>query len=408
MKNSNVIARKQKQRILEALSLFPAVVVTGARQVGKSTLAMDCLPGATYLSLDLPSQADRAQHNAPDFLAGLKEPAIIDEIQYAPELFRHLKLAIDAKRTPGRFLLTGSQTFSLMAGVSESLAGRVAVLSLFGLSSFELNIAPSDQDRLLWRGGFPELWQKPEMPRELWMSSYVATYLERDVRQIVQVGNLRDFDRFMRACALRAGQLLSYSDLARDVGVAPNTIKSWISILEASHQIFLLEPYFKQGTKRLVKSPKLYFHDTGLLLFLLGFQSMEDVVRHVSWGAIWENFVIAEIWKLLHEDTRRMSLWFWRTSQGDEVDLLIEEAPQRFLAIESKAAERVNASAFKGCRALAREYGSDTVTGAYIVCRTQVPYPVESSFSGAMALPLLGPDGMLGKLVANELLATSL
>ena len=188
-----------------------------------------------------------------------------------------------------------------MAGASESLAGRVAIFTLPPLCLDEI-VEESSVDRtdaFLWRSGFPGLWQNPKLDRDLWMGSYVATYLERDVRQVLAVGDLRDFDRLLRAAALRAGQLLSYSDLARDVGIAPNTAKRWVSVLEASQQVFLLEPYHRQQRKRLIKSPKLYFADTGLLTALMGFRRAADLTGHALWGAVWENFVISELRKRL-------------------------------------------------------------------------------------------------------------
>lgn len=373
-----MIARRHKAIVESALSQFPAVVLTGARQAGKTTLARDVWPTARYISLDHPAEADRARRAPDAFLERATPPAILDEIQYAPELFRHLKVAIDRDRRPGRFLLTGSQAFNLMAGVTESLAGRVAVLTLPTLALDEVFPASTQEqaDRFLWRGGFPELWDRPELSRDLWMGSYVATYLERDVRQALNVGDLRDFDRLLRAAALRTGQLLSYADLARDVGISPNTAKRWLSVLVASQQVFLLEPYHHQRTKRLIKAPKLYFNDTGLLCHLLGFQNMDALKQHGMWGAVWENLVIAEILKQTTATLRPRAMWFWRTAQGDEVDLLIEVGPAQFVAIECKTAERVSGSDLKGIHKLAEEYGPGTVAAARVVCRTITPYPV--------------------------------
>ncbi|MEO8678483.1 MAG: ATP-binding protein [Vicinamibacterales bacterium] len=310
-------------------------------------------------------------------------------MQYAPEIFRHLKRAIDQDRRPGRFLVTGSQAFALMHGVSESLAGRAAILTLPTLSLEEVFPTPTIEqtDQFLWRSGYPELWQRPDLNRELWMGSYLATYLERDVRQALNVGDLRDFDRLLRAAALRAGQLLSYADIARDVGIAPNTAKRWLSVLAASQQIFLLEPYHRQRRKRLIKAPKLYFNDTGLLCFLLGFHNPTDLKAHAMWGAVWENLVIAEIRKRSQAMPSPPSFWFWRTAQGDEVDLLIETAPDTFAAIECKTAERVTAADLKGVRRLADEYGDAAIASARVVCRTAIPYPLDAD-DGATAVPL--------------------
>lgn len=293
-------------------------------------------------------------------------------------------------------LTKGYCGFPLMAGVSESLAGRVAVFTLPALCLSEVAPAAtlSDTDAFLWRSGFPELWQRPDLDRDLWLGSYVATYLERDVRQILNVGDLRDFDRFLRAAALRAAQLLSHADLARDVGIAPNTAKRWISVLEASQQIFVLEPYHRQRRKRLIKAPKLYFADTGLLCHLLGFRNPGDLPGHALWGAVWENFVVSETRKRLLDTGRPPAYWFWRTAQGDEVDLIIEASPERFYAVESKITERVPIDALKGIRKLADEYGAGALASARIACRTETAYPLDLP-GEPRAVPVGGPGGLL-------------
>jgi uncharacterized protein len=397
-----MIARGHAPNLRLALAQFPVVVLTGARQVGKTTLARSLLPDARYLTLDDPAQAERARLTPDELLRDLPTPAIIDEVQYAPNLLRHLKMVVDADRTPGRYLVTGSQTFGVMAGVSETLAGRAAVFVLPPLSIEEVHEAPSpaDIDAFLWRSGYPELWARVDLDRDLWMGSYVATYLERDVRQVLQVGDLRDFDRFLRASALRSGQLLSFADLARDVGIAPNTAKRWMSVLEASQQVFLLEPYHHQRRKRLIKTPKLYFTDAGLLCFLMGFRSPADLRGHALWGAVWESFAIAEIRKRLLALANVPPLWFWRTANGDEVDLLVETAPETFLAIECKAAEHVTRQDLGGVGRLSEEYGANAVREALVACRSARRYPLEHRSLAASALPVGGPDGVLATLVA--------
>src|SRR5450759_1414025 len=394
-----MIARVQAEAIKAALAQFPVVVLTGARQVGKTTLARWLWPEATYVTLDDPADAAQARLGPDNFLRAHPTPLIIDEIQYVPELLRHIKMAVDRDRRPGRFLVTGSQAFGLMAGVSESLAGRAAIFSLppLGVSEVAADGSTETSDALLWRSGFPELWQRKDLDRDLWLGSYVATYLERDVRQVVNVGDLRDFDRLVRSTALRAGQLLSYADLARDVGIAPNTAKRWLSVLEASQQIFLLEPYHRQHRKRLIKAPKLYFADTGLLCFLLGFRQPADLPTHALWGAVWENFVVSETRKHLLAARQRPSLWFWRTAHGAEVDLLVEVAPSAFVVVEAKTAERVDARAVRGVGELVEEYGASAVRRAFVACRTARAYPIEASFP-AMAVPVAGPHGLLSEL----------
>ncbi|MBF0502745.1 MAG: ATP-binding protein, partial [Candidatus Riflebacteria bacterium] len=224
---------------------FPALVITGARQVGKTTLLRNTFPTYTYVSLDLPSTAESAETEPDTFLKRYPAPLIVDEIQYGPKLFRHLKRAIDADRhAMGQFILTGSQKFELMKEVSDSLAGRVAVLELEGLSLKEVGSDKGTIEHFLVRGGFPELWRDPDLPGEAFFSSYLATYLERDVRQILGVTSLRDFERFIRACAARNGQLLDKTALGSDVGVSSKAVASWLSVLQASNQIVLLEPWF--------------------------------------------------------------------------------------------------------------------------------------------------------------------
>lgn len=394
-----MIPRILRHALAAAWRQFPLVVLTGARQVGKTTLARSFLPKARYLTLDDPAVAEAARLNPAELFAGAPAPVILDEAQYAPEVFRHLKLLVDRERRPGQFLVTGSQTFELMRGVSESLAGRAAVLTLPALTLPELPEIGSlaALDDYLWRGSYPELWRAPGTDRELWLGSYLATYLERDVRNTLHVGSLRDFDRFLRACALRAGQLLSYADLSRDVGIAPNTAKSWVSVLEASQQIFLLEPYHRQRNKRLVKSPKLYFSDTGLLTFLMGFGAVAELPKHALWGAIWENLVVSEVRKAFLVRGTRPPLWFWRTFTGDEVDLLIETGPEQFTVVEAKTAARVDATALRGVRALRNEYGAGAVQHALIACRTARAYPLEEK-GAAAAIPLIGPNGLMGRL----------
>jgi predicted AAA+ superfamily ATPase len=377
-------------------------VLSGARQVGKTTLARNFLPQAAYASLDIVAEAEQAALAPQAFLQRHGTPLIVDEVQYVPTLFREIKTLVDADRRPGQFLLTGSQSFELMAGVTESLAGRNAVLQLPALGLPELAGVQSPApllDSFLWRGGFPEFWKNPELDRSLWFGSYVATYLERDVRNLLKIGNLRDFNRLLRALALRAGQILSYADLARDVGISPNTARSWISVLEAQQQIFLLEPYHRQRTKRLTKSPKIYFNDTGLLTYLMGFRNAAEIPAHALYGAIWENLVVAEVRKTFLSTGQHPPLWFWRTTAGHEVDLLVECAPETFFTIECKAASRVTASAGNILKIFRKEYGPASVRKSFVVCRTEQAYPLAQDDNVTLeAVPLSGPDGLLEQL----------
>lgn len=371
------IERKYEATLQRLLQQFPAVVLTGARQVGKTSLVRKTLPGFGYVSLDLPAQAELAEKNPEQFLREHGAPLIIDEIQYAPSLFRQLKIVIDRDKQPGRYVLTGSQNFLRMQSVAESLAGRCAVLRMLNLSVAELKSAAADFDEetVLFKGGFPELYARPELEAPYWYAAYLSTYLERDVRNILNVGSLRDFDRFLRAVAIRTGQLLSYSDLARDVGIAPNTAKQWISVLQASDQIYLLEPYHRNLGKRLIKTPKLYMCDTGLAAFLMGFTDWGAVTRHPVVGPLWETHLVMQVVKHFSVLARNVPLWFWRTVQGEEVDLLIEQGGQ-FIAIEAKFSEKPGSGDLKGFAALERMYGAAALIKGYVGSRTASHFPL--------------------------------
>jgi predicted AAA+ superfamily ATPase len=371
------ITRKYEKTLKALSEQFPSVVVTGARQVGKTALVQKVFPDYTYVTLDIPAIAAQAENHTEAFIKSHPEPLIIDEVQYAPSIFRYLKVAIDRNKNPGRFILTGSQHFLLMQGVSESMAGRCGIINMLNLSASEIQEgvgAYSENDYLI-TGGYPELYAKPEIDFHFWCSSYLATYLERDVRNILNVGSLRDFDRFLRAVAIRTSQILSYSGLARDVGISPNTAKKWISVLQASGQIILLEPYYRNLGKRLVKSPKLFMCDTGLALFLMGFENFGAVLNHPVIGAIWETHVVMQVIKHFQELGKNRPLWFWRTIHGAEVDLLIEQGG-RFIAVEAKFSENPDVKALKGIDALKKLYGEDGVTAGFIASRTENSYPV--------------------------------
>jgi hypothetical protein len=329
------------------------MVVTGGRQAGKTTVIKRLFPQHRFVSLDLPSHAEKAETSPGLFLEEFRPPVVVDEIQYAPGLFRHIKVRIDADRhAMGQFILTGSQKFPLMREVADSLAGRTALVELENLSAAELRLA-TDQDwtGILARGLFPELWRQPELSTVEFYSSYVATYLERDVRQILNVQSLRDFERFLRSCAARSGQLLNLSDLARDVGIRPQTARDWLSVLEASNQISLLEPYFENIGKRIVKSPKLYLNDPGMLCFLLGIDARALLASPLV-GTVWETFVYAEFRKRARAAPSPATLWYYRDAQGREIDFIeirdgrlhlfevkwTEAADSRWLAILNEAA----------------------------------------------------------------------
>ena len=313
--------------VREYYSQFPAILITGSRQVGKTSLLKHLFPDFDYVTLDLPTNAGLAKDNPELFLAQYNRPVIIDEVQYAPELLRYLKVAIDKDRkTNGQFVLTGSQKFHLMQGVSESLAGRCGVLELEGLSIQELSPLSSGVIDIVIKGGFPELHAIPEKKASFFLDSYLGTYLERDIRNLLKVQNLRDFERFIRACAYRSSQLLNKSELAKDVGISPTTANDWLNLLIASNQIYLLEPWFENSTKQMIKAPKIYLADSGLMCHLHNIKTSEDFHSSPVKGYIWETFVFSELRKQQSWQQARPHIWMLRTLQKKEVDFVILKA----------------------------------------------------------------------------------
>jgi len=343
-----MIRRAAESLVLELLAGFPIVTVTGPRQSGKTTLARKVLADRPYRSLEDPDVRERALDDPRGFLAQLPDGGVLDEAQRAPELFSYLQTHVDNDGRMGLFMLTGSQQFGLLSGISQSLAGRSAFLELLPLSQRELEaggLSPGDLNHWILTGGYPALFDRPVTPRR-WFPAYVTAYVERDVRQLVKVQDLDTFQRFVRLCAGRSGQLLNLSSLANDCGITHNTAKAWISVLEASYLVFLLQPHHANFNKRLVKSPKLYFIDTGLLCWLLGIQQPEQLDAHPLRGPIFETFVIAELRKAWVNSGERPMFYFWRDSNGNEVDLLIETGA-KLIPVEIKSGQTVNRDYFK-------------------------------------------------------------
>ena len=365
--------------VLRLAAHFPSVVVTGARQTGKTTLLTRLFPRYHYVSLDLPQQAQLAEEDPGSFLLRHPAPLLVDEVQYAPKLFRYLKVEIDRNRDAnGRFILTGSQKFSLMKEVSDSLAGRCGVLELEGLSTEELGDVFHDREQregiagILVRGFMPQLWKDPDLRPADYFSSYQATYLERDVRQLLNVSSLRDFDRFMRASAVRSGQLLNKTELAKEVGISNKTATEWLSVLQASNQITLIEPYFTNVGKRLTKTPKLYFNDVGLLCFLLGL-NQGSVTDSYLIGSIWETLMFAELRKYLSATAPEATIWFYR-DQSREVDFVIEKDGRLTLA-DAKWKELPGRRDFRQLLAVQPLLRTARLP-AMVLCRTEETFPV--------------------------------
>lgn len=363
------VARIAAGHLRELVKTHPVMLVTGARQVGKTTLLTSLFPKAPYLTLDDPTLAESAEAAPQEFLAGLADGTILDEVQYVPGLFRYIKAWVDRDRRPGRLLLTGSQKFSLMQGVSESLAGRVGLLDLGGFTREELEAdgRKTNLPELAWKGGFPALHADPNQAPHLWLPSYVATYLERDVRNLLSVHNLRDFARFLRVLALRSGQMLNFADLSRDVGISPNTVRSWFSVLETSGLVVSVEPWFRNQTKRIIRTPKAYLTDTGLLCHLLGISSPLQMQASPHWGAIWETWAFAQIHGWFRNRGHVSSpIHWWRDVQGNEVDFVVE-SPRGLVAVECKARESGKDGDAKGMDAFAKSLGSETFERAWFL-----------------------------------------
>jgi len=323
-----MITRSAQDTLLRLAKGFPILALTGPRQAGKTTLAKVSFPDKPYLSLEDPDVRELAERDPRGLLAQFRNGAILDEIQRTPRLFSYLQTQVDEDLRPGSFVLTGSQQFGLLSGISQSLAGRVGLVQLLPFSLGEMKAAgrlPEHLDECLFRGAFPPLHDRDLAPND-WLGSYVATYVERDVRQLLAVRDLSTFQRFIRMCAARIGQLLNLSSLAADCGITKNTAEAWLSVLEASYIVMVLRPHHQNFNKRLVKTPKLYFCDTGLAAWLLGIRDVGQLAFHAQRGPLFENLVIMDFVKSRFNQGNPPDLHFWRDSQGLEVDLLVEKA----------------------------------------------------------------------------------
>lgn len=305
---------------------FPIVAITGPRQAGKTTLARQAFAHKAYVSLENPEEREFAEADPKRFLARFDDGAILDEVQRCPQLLSWLQGMVDARKRMGDFILTGSQQFELVSGMTQSLAGRVGRVELLALSANELAAAqrlPVQLDDMLFRGGYPALYDRDLLPRD-WFANYVATYLERDVRQLIAVRDLTQFQRFVRMCAARSAQLLNLSALGADCGITSVTAREWLSVLEASYLVARIPPYFENFGKRLVKTPKLYFLDVGLMCWLLGIRDAPSIATHAMRGALFESWVVSELVKQRLNAGQPTDLYFWRDNAGHEVDLLFE------------------------------------------------------------------------------------
>ena len=342
-----MVHRTAQQTILRLAKGFPVVAITGPRQSGKTTLARITFPNKPYLSLEDPDIQAAAENDPRGLLSGFPHGAILDEVQRAPQLFSFIQTKVDEKIIPGMFVLTGSQQFGLISNITQSLAGRVGLVQLLPFSTGELKTMPKalgSLDDLMTRGLYPPLYDRNFKTSD-WLASYATTYVERDARMLINVRNLSQFQRFIRMCATRTGQILNLSSLAADCGITHNTAASWISILEASYIIYLLQPHYRNFNKRLIKAPKLYFLDVGLAAWLMGIHSPEQMRYHASRGALFETFVVSEFLKERFNQGMPSNLFYWRDSKGLEIDLVIEAA-DKLTAVEIKSGQTIASDFF--------------------------------------------------------------
>jgi len=339
---------------------YPVVTVTGPRQSGKTTLVKAVFPDWTYISLEAPDIREYALRDPRGFIEAYPEQVILDEVQRAPDLFSYIQTHVDAIGKEGVYVLTGSFNFGLMEGISQSLAGRVAVLELLPLACTEMTragVLPDSIEELMIAGGYPRIYDRGLAPRQ-WYANYVTTYLERDVRAVKAVSDLSVFQRFLKMCAARSGQILNLSSLGDDCGITHNTARSWLSILEASYIVYLLKPHYQNFNKRLIKSPKIYFYDSGLLSYLIGISDPDALLTHAARGQVFETWVISELLKGRFNRGMRDNIYFWRDNTGHELDCIVDQS-HRLFPIEIKSGKTVSNDFFKGLRYWSRISGTD-------------------------------------------------
>jgi len=346
---SSMIERIASQKILQLSKVFKCVVITGPRQSGKTTLVKILFPDKVYLSLENPDTRRFAIEDPRGFLKRYESGAIFDEVQRTPELFSYLQEVLDSSREPGRFILTGSNNFLLQQNISQSLAGRVAILNLLPFSTNEIFVdkdAAPDENILILKGLYPPIYDM-SIPPEDWYPNYLRTYIDRDVRQIKNITDLIVFERFIRLLAGRTGQELNLTSLAVETGVDTKTIQSWIGILESSFIIYLLSPHFKNFNKTLVKRPKIYFYDTGLVCSLLGIITTDQLLQHPLRGSLFESLIVTELLKKRANAGKQINLYYWRDKTGHEVDVIVDNGTS-LLPIEIKAGKTIYSEFFKG------------------------------------------------------------
>jgi uncharacterized protein len=343
-----MLARSLEASLKEAIQYFPVLTLTGPRQSGKTTLLKAIFPDYKYISLEDLDQRSFASTDPRGFLESYPAPLILDEAQYVPELFSYIQTVVDADRKPGMYILSGSQHFLMMERITQSLAGRAGIFTLLPFDIKELALADRVHNSLeqqVIAGSFPDLYQSG-IPSRLFYGSYLQTYLERDLRQLLQVSDLTVFRNFMKFCAGLTGQQLNMSAISVDLGISVPTVKRWISMLESSYSVFLQQPYYRNLNKRIVKAPRLFFYDTGLICHLLNIETEEQLATHPLKGAIIETWFVIELHKMRYHSGRRPDSWYYRDKSGHEIDCILEEEGTTKL-IEIKAGKTIQSSFFK-------------------------------------------------------------
>jgi predicted AAA+ superfamily ATPase len=394
-----MISRTLEAKLHELAGYYPAVAVTGPRQSGKTTLCQMAYPDKPYVSLEALDIRDFAGSDPRGFLAGYSGGAILDEIQHVPELLTYLQSDIDAHPEPGRFILTGSQHFGLSQSIAQSLAGRCGILVLLPPSLEELRAfptAPADLFPLLWQGAYPRIYDRC-IPAHQWLADYTTTYVQRDVRQVINVVDLQAFSVFLKLCAGRTAQEINLSALGSDAGVSHNTARAWLSVLEASYIIHRLPAWHTNIRKQIVKAPKLHFFDSGLVCYLLGIREPEQLRLHPLRGAIFESWVVSEIYKVCVHGGRQPNLSHYRQARGPEIDLLIESG-EELTAVEIKSGATVTKDFFKNIRVF-----SDRMAGAGKIrhIRSRVVYGGDDSQQRSYADVLSWHD--VQRVIAEDL-----
>ncbi len=321
-----MIKRTLSENLLRSVKTMPVIAITGPRQSGKTTLVKDTFADYPYVTLEDLEIRQFARSDPKGFLMQYPDSVILDEIQHAPDLFSYIQIIVDEKKTNGLFIITGSQNFSFLANISQSLAGRVALYELLPFSYQELQHTSFKMDHYeeyIFKGFYPRIYDHDLSPTE-WLSSYIKTYIERDVRQIINIGDLSVFQQFLKICAGRTGRVVNFSSIGNELGLSYHTVKKWLSILEATYIIFLLPPYYRNFNKRITKSPKLYFYDPGLSAFLLNIRTVDQINTHYLKGELFETFILSEIKKQIVHHGKDIPLYFWRDHNRNEVDCVYQ------------------------------------------------------------------------------------